>query len=79
METPTTEEITKHILSAFDSVNLINEEIQKTITDKIKSTVDRNVEHLEVMLEKDWFSDGLTNEQRTNIDNSIISGKLYIA
>jgi hypothetical protein len=79
METPTTEEITKHILAAFDSVNLINEEIQKTITDEIKSTVDRNVEHLEVMLEKDWFSDGLTNEQRTNIDNSIINGKLYIS
>ena len=55
METPTTQEIAKHILSSFDSVNLINEEIQKTITDKIKNTVERNIEHLEIMLLKEWF------------------------
>lgn len=79
METPTTQEIARHILSSFDSVNLINEEIQKTITDEIKERVERNVEHLELMLSKDWFSDGLTTEQRTNIDNSITDGKLYVA
>jgi hypothetical protein len=78
METPTTQEIAKHILSSFDSVNLINEEIQKTITDEIKNTVERNIEHLEIMLSKEWFSDGLTSEQRTDIDNSIANGKIYV-
>jgi hypothetical protein len=78
METPTTQEITNHIQSAFDSVNLINEEIQKTITDEIKNTVERNVDHLEIMLTKEWFSDGLTVDQRNNIDNAIADGKLYI-
>lgn len=78
METPTTQEIAKHILSSFDSVNLINEEIQKTITDKIKNTVERNIEHLEIMLSKEWFSDGLTTEQRDNINNSITNGKIYV-
>ena len=78
MGTPTTQEIAKHILSSFDSVNLINEEIQKTITDEIKNTVERNIEHLEIMLSKEWFSDGLTSEQRTDIDNSIANGKIYV-
>ena len=40
METPTPEQIQKHISAAFDSVNLINNTITKPATENTKSTVD---------------------------------------
>jgi hypothetical protein len=79
METPTTEQITKHISAAFDSVNLINKEILKESTEDRKESVERNFRHLEVMLSKEWFSEALTTEQRSDIDTSITDGKAYIS
>ena len=66
------------ISAAFDSVNLINETITKPTDDENKDSVKRNVEHLEIMLGKDFFSNELTTEQRSEIDNTIISGKSYL-
>jgi hypothetical protein len=66
------------ISAAFDSVNLINETITKPTDDENKDLVKRNVEHLEIMLGKEFFSNTLTTEQRSEIDNTIISGKSYL-
>ena len=75
METPNTE---KSISAAFDSVNLINKLITETADDKKKSTVERNVKHLELMLTKDFFLNALTPTQKTEIQTSISNGKGYI-
>ena len=66
------------ISAAFDSVNLINETITKPTDDENKDLVKRNVEHLEIMLGKEFFSNALTTEQKSEIDNTIISGKNYL-
>ena len=79
METPTPEQITKHISAAFDSVNLINNEITQEVTDNRKDNVKRNVEHLELMIGKDWFKDGCTTKQKTDINSAIAAGNTYIA
>lgn len=61
----TQEEIEKQISAAFDSVELIirNEDDEDTIN--------RNVEHLKIMMGKEWFSSSLTPEQTTEINNLI--------
>ena len=79
METPTPEQIQQHISAAFDSVNLINEEITKEVTDNRKDTVKRNYQHLEIMMGKDWFVDALTTQQETDINAAITAGKAYVA
>jgi LPS O-antigen subunit length determinant protein (WzzB/FepE family) len=79
METPTTEQVQNHIRAAFDSVNLINKEIEKEVTDNIKDNVEINIQHLELMLSKDWFEAGCTTQQVTDINAAITAGKAYIA
>lgn len=67
-------EILQSVNAAFDSVNLINELNAKT--DKTQDdldTISRNVEHLIVMMSKEWFVNALTSEQTTAI-NAIING-----
>jgi hypothetical protein len=68
----------KSISAAFDSVNLINKLILETADDKKKSNVDRNVKHLEIMLTKEFFTEALTAEQKTEIETCIAAGKTYI-
>lgn len=77
--TPKPEEVIKHISAAFDSVNLINETVTKPVTEETKNTVERNFQHLEIMLAKDWFAAGLTATQKTDIDASVAAGKAYVA
>ena len=56
---PTPEEIAQHYSAAMDSVNLINELMaQDSRNDEEQDTVARNVEHLQIMVAKDyWTSD----------------------
>ena len=68
----------KSVSSAFDSANLINKLITETADEKRKSTVERNVKHLELMLTKDFFLTALTPFQKTQIETSISSGNSYI-
>ena len=58
----TTEEIAKNYASALDSVNLIKElRAKETLTEDEEKTIQRNVEHLEIMLAKDyWTTEDLT-------------------
>jgi chemotaxis regulatin CheY-phosphate phosphatase CheZ len=58
----TTEEIAKNYAAALDSVNLVNElKAKQTLTEDEEKTIQRNVEHLEIMLAKDyWTTEDLT-------------------
>ena len=69
---PEMDEINQHINSAFDSVDLINEIVVKDIqSEEDTATMDRNVEHLKIMMAYDWFASALTEEQANQI-NAII-------
>lgn len=71
--TPTSEELAKHISAAFDSVDLINELVVKPQQEEGDAeTMDRNVEHLKIMMAYEWFASALTEEQANQI-NAIIN------
>jgi hypothetical protein len=78
-ETKTTEQVQRNISAAFDSVNLINNEIAQEATDNRKDSVKRNYQHLEIMLAKTWFDEGLTEQQRADIDAAIAAGQTFTA
>ena len=63
----TQEQIAKSVSTAFDSVDLINR------NENDASAIERNVEHLRVMMCKEWFISALTAEQTEQI-NVIING-----
>jgi hypothetical protein len=58
----TPEQIAKNYAAALDSVNLINElKAKETLTEDEEKTIQRNLEHLEIMLAKDyWTTEDLT-------------------
>jgi hypothetical protein len=58
----TTEQIAINYASALDSVNLVNElKAKETLTEEDEKTIQRNLEHLEIMLAKDyWTTEDLT-------------------
>jgi valyl-tRNA synthetase len=70
----TQEEIQKSILAAYDSVNLINNLIkidassfsEKELKEHI-DTIERNKKHIEIMLAKEWFANGLTKAQKSEL------------
>jgi hypothetical protein len=61
----TQEQIAQSISAAFDSVALIN------LNEADAETIERNVEHLRIMMAKSWFLDALTKTQKTSINNAI--------
>ena len=77
METKTPEQIQKNVSAAFDSVTLINKFVLETANDKKKSNVKRNVQHLELMLTKEFFTEALTEGQTTEITDCIAAGNTY--
>ena len=57
-EALTAEEITRHYNAAIDSVNLINNGKSSSMSDEEwADTVSRNVEHLKIMVAKDFMAD----------------------
>lgn len=82
MEDKTTEEIAQEYKAMGDSVTLINDVIEgnamtnewDTNEDK-QACVDRNVEHLEFMVAKDYWTD----EDMTAVNSSITAGNGYTA
>ena len=76
----TAEEIAQDYKAMGDSVQLINgimdgsQMADESAEDK-KDTVSRNVEHLEIMVAKDYW----TNEDMTAVNAAITAGKSYIA
>jgi len=79
METPTPEQIQQHISAAFDSVNLINSTITELVNEQRKNSVERNYQHLELMIAKDWFEAGCTTQQVHDINDCITAAKAYCA
>ena len=72
METLTTEQIAQNYSAALDSVNLINELVAlSSLTEEQVATVDRNVEHLELMVAKDYW----TTEDLGPLNDAIAAGK----
>jgi hypothetical protein len=68
MENLTQEEIQNSINAAYDSVNLINElNLIEELSDEQKDALDRNKEHLKIMLAKEWFFNALTEEQKNEL------------
>ena len=72
METPTAEQIAKNYSAALDSVTLITELMALSSRDAEQTdTVARNVEHLEIMVDKDYW----TSEDLSPLNNAITAGK----
>ena len=68
---PAPEEIAQHYSAAMDSVNLINDLMaQDSRDDEEQDTVSRNVEHLQIMVAKDFW----TTEDLTPLNNAITAG-----
>ncbi len=56
-DTPTATEIASHYSAALDSVNLINNLVATASgTDEDSDCISRNVEHLELMVAKDYWT-----------------------
>jgi stress-induced morphogen len=77
METKTPEQIQKNVSAAFDSVTLINKLVLETVDDKKKTNVERNIQHLELMLTKEFFTEALTTQQKKQINDCIEAGNTY--
>lgn len=67
--TMTPEQVAKSVLAAYDSVNLIDALRLKTppLSTEETDRLNRNIEHLKIMIAKDWFFAALTPEQKTKI------------
>jgi hypothetical protein len=79
-DTLTAEEIAQHYTAMGHSVDLINDIVAGNQDDDMEAeerqaTVDRNVEHLELMVAKDFW----TNESMTAVNAAITSGNGYTA
>ena len=65
----TAEQKAKSVEAAYDSVHLINKlKEQSTLSEEDTDTVTRNVEHLKIMLAKEWFAETLTAEQKAELE-----------
>ena len=79
-EIKTVEEIAQDFTAMGHSVTLITDVIagnamaDEEAADK-QSAVDRNVEHLELMVAKDYW----TTEDMTAVNSAIVAGKAYTA
>ena len=79
-DTPTAEEIAQNYTAMGHSVDLINDIVAGNQDDDMEAadrqdTVDRNVEHLELMVAKDYW----TNESMTAVNAAITAGNGYTA
>ena len=64
----TKEEVAKSVSAAYDSVALLAElNAKETLTEEETETVTRNVEHIRIMMGKEWFVGGLTKKQVTEL------------
>ena len=79
-DTPTADEIAQNYTAMGHSVDLINDIVAGNQDDDMEAadrqdTVDRNVEHLEIMVAKDYW----TNESMTAVNAAITAGNGYTA
>jgi hypothetical protein len=79
-EIKTAEDIAQDFTAMGHSVTLITDVIAGTSmvdesAEEKQSCVDRNVEHLEIMVAKDFW----TTEDMTAVNSAIVAGKAYTA
>lgn len=79
-DTPSADEIAQHYTAMGHSVDLINDIVAGNQDDDLEAAerqdiVDRNVEHLELMVAKDFWGD----EDMTAANAAITSGQGYTA
>jgi hypothetical protein len=68
-EEVTVEQAAKSVLAAYDSVNLIAElKRKRTLSEEETATVKRNVDHIAIMLGKEWFATALTPAQKSELE-----------
>ena len=68
-EKVTAEQAAKSVLAAYDSVNLIAElKAKAKLSEEETITVKRNVDHIAIMLGKEWFAPALTPAQKTELE-----------
>ena len=69
MEELTQDQIEKSISATYDSVSLINGlNSKEVLTEEEADSKDRNIEHIKIMLSKEWFANALTKDQKTVLD-----------
>ena len=65
----TPEEVQKHITNCFHSWDICEElSAKESLNEKEQANFDRNQEHIRIMLAKDWFSEGCTEEQKAQLE-----------
>ena len=79
-DTPTTEEIAQHYTAMGHSVSLINDiisgdQMADESAEERQGCVDRNVEHLALMVTKDYWTD----ESMTAVNAAVTAGNGYTA
>jgi hypothetical protein len=80
LDIPSTEEKAQHYKAMGDSVTLIHDVIagnamENDTDEEKKDCVTRNVEHLKIMVAKEWWGD----EDMTPANNAISAGEAYTA
>ena len=68
------EQIEENYVAMQDSVYMINADILKILTDERKDRINRNIEHLELMLSKEYWTD----EAMPQVHAAIAAGKAYL-
>ena len=74
MEELTQDQIEKSISATYDSVSLINElNSKEVLTEEEADSKDKNIEHIKIMLSKEWFANALTKDQKAELEVKIYS------
>ena len=72
MRTSYQDQIEKSISAAYDSVSLINElNSKEALTEEEDDTKNRNIEHLKIMLSKEWFASALSETQKAELETVV--------
>lgn len=75
-DTPTAEEVAQHISAMGDSVTVVNEEIAKAYTEEVGKRVKANVDHLSLMLEKDFVIAAAGS--KTSFTAAVAAGQAFL-
>lgn len=75
-ESTTAEQVAQHISAMGDSVTVINEEIAKPFTDELGKRVKANVDHLSIMLAKDFII--ADSGSKTAFTDAVAAGQAYL-
>jgi len=68
-ENYTSEEVKQHITNCFHSWDICEElSAKETLSEDEQGSFDRNQEHIQIMMAKEWFVNGLTATKKTKLE-----------